>query len=204
MTNCGLRPERYMNAFGPMSSPCHLCWNNRSRLVGWSYEMRAGIKQQIGQAHLNKKWGSQTNGFAAWDASGSTLLRSQNSKKQWHSFLSQMNSFGQNINIYWCDIYILQVYGSCSLIKHYSCPLIGQYIHHYHFLYFYIQAFQKLCIKASVELCLEQQYAFYSAVIVFILLYISFLLSRFKRLYKVLNFDSMYKKPKCWTKWKCD
>lgn len=102
-------------------------------------------------------------------------LHSQNSKKQWHSFsfTDTLNSFGQNINIYW------YITGIC---KHYLCPLIGQHINCYHFLYFYIQAFQKPCIKASVELCLEQQYAFYSAVIVFILLYISLLLSRLKRL----------------------
>lgn len=54
-----------MNAFGPVSSPRHLWGNNRSRLVGGSYEIRAGIEQQIGQGYLNKKCRSQINGFTA-------------------------------------------------------------------------------------------------------------------------------------------
>lgn len=63
MTNCGPGPERYMNAFGSMSSPCHLCGNNGCWLVAGCCEIRADIKQQIGQSYLNRECGSQMNGF---------------------------------------------------------------------------------------------------------------------------------------------
>lgn len=48
---------------GPMSSSCHLCWSNRSGLVGGSCEIGSGIKHEIGQAYLNTMWRHETNGF---------------------------------------------------------------------------------------------------------------------------------------------
>lgn len=48
---------------GPMSSSCHLCWSNRSGLVGGSYEIGSGIKHEIGQAYLNTMWRREMNGF---------------------------------------------------------------------------------------------------------------------------------------------
>lgn len=50
---------------GPMSSSRHLCWSNRSGLVGGSCETGSGIKHEIGQAYLNTMRRHKMNGFLA-------------------------------------------------------------------------------------------------------------------------------------------